>query len=261
MLAAYLDESGGTDTTVLVIAGCLSTTQRWTRYERDWRKALNEFGIQFFHMREAAHLQGQFKGWSTRRRDALLKRLVYLIKESAPTLVSVAVDVAGYRELLPIIKGARPYSDSPFFIAFQSTLSNLVDAARQGKQEEKVALVFDHNADYARPALSLYSKFKEWGYPFADGLGPISFADDKDVTPLQAADLIAWESLKYARETRDSRQRPMRASLASLTELEVVSKYWNRAQLLELKRGLETKLVSEKSFTELNPPGGTGITF
>src|SRR6266568_1718737 len=52
MLAAYLDESGGTDTAVLAVAGLISTASQWEKFTREWRTVLESEGVRTFHASE-----------------------------------------------------------------------------------------------------------------------------------------------------------------------------------------------------------------
>lgn len=63
MLNAYFDETGDEkDLNVKIagMAGCVAPAESWSAFEVKWQKALDNAGIQCFHMKEFAHSRGQF---------------------------------------------------------------------------------------------------------------------------------------------------------------------------------------------------------
>jgi hypothetical protein len=49
---AYLDDSGSPDDGIcLGVAGFVSRWDKWISFEEEWRGILNEYGVEYFHMR------------------------------------------------------------------------------------------------------------------------------------------------------------------------------------------------------------------
>ena len=57
---------------------------------------------------------------------------------------------------------------------------------------EKIDFIFDIQEDQEKPAKDLYGRIRKLE-PYASRGGSISYWDDKDFLPLQAADLVAWQ--------------------------------------------------------------------
>jgi hypothetical protein len=53
---------------------------KWLRLDKEWRKVLAEFQVPYFHMNELSpRLKGPYKLWPSARRDAFIRKLVWLL--------------------------------------------------------------------------------------------------------------------------------------------------------------------------------------
>ncbi len=82
MMEAYADDSGTGDPPVFLLAGFVGRAERWAEFSERWIEALRgRPRLKYFKMKEAAALEGQFKGWSESDRDKRLATLVDIIKD------------------------------------------------------------------------------------------------------------------------------------------------------------------------------------
>jgi hypothetical protein len=197
VLTAYFDESGSKSTSLVTIAGYIADERRWKRFEREWASTLKEYDVQYLHMKEYAHRRGEFKGWPERKRRALMSKLVWIIKSNVKFRVGVVVPCEAYK----LIVGLLDPNDtrlSPFWHCFQYCLRGVVEYCQKHKITDDIALVFDENNESSKHATGFYTAFKQSpNVPNRNQLVSLSFADDKKLTPLQAADLLAYEFNKY----------------------------------------------------------------
>ena len=63
-----------------------------------------------------------------------------------------------------------------------------------GLQQEGISVVFDRDFEFARPRLKLFEKLAKFYAEIHAKVAQISFADSRRFCPLQAADLLAWET-------------------------------------------------------------------
>jgi hypothetical protein len=85
-------------------------------------------------------------------------------------------------------------------VVVQRFLSGILAYCKKEGITDDVALVFDESNEPSRHAAGYYASLKESpGIENRHQLVSLSFADDKKVTPLQAADLLAYEFNKYHR--------------------------------------------------------------
>ncbi len=197
MLIAYFDESGGKDTPLVTMDGYLSDERRWKRFERQWAKALKEHGAHYLHMKEYAHCRGEFEGWPEYKRKALMSDLIWVIKSNVQFRVGAVVPCEVYKSTVRAID-PKDTRLSPFWLCFQTCLNGLAAYCQKHGIAEDIALVFDENKESSKHAAGFYTAFKAaTNVPNRSQLASLSFADDKKLTPLQAADLLAYEFNKY----------------------------------------------------------------
>ncbi len=81
-LAAYFDESGTHDSSpVVVVAGVVSSTKQWLKFDQRWCKALAEEKISVFHMTDFESSEEEFKGWAPEKKRPFIIRLLEIIKK------------------------------------------------------------------------------------------------------------------------------------------------------------------------------------
>lgn len=199
MLIAYFDESGSKDTPLVTMAGYLSDERRWKHFEREWAKALKEHGAKYFHMKEFAHFRGEFEGWTEGQRKALVQRLTWVITSNVQFRVGAVVPCEAFKQsvgsLEPNNKGL-----SPFWLCFLSCLKAISAYCQKHNITDDTALLFDENNESSQLATGFYTAFKQaTNVPNRSQFVSLSFGDDKIYTPLQAADLLAYELNKSHR--------------------------------------------------------------
>jgi len=88
---AYFDASGKQDHPETVVAGIVSPVHVWERYEVDWRLALCQFDVPYFHMKEFTASQGPYTAarWKSEGYRARFLGTLAVIVKSA-TLMTVA---------------------------------------------------------------------------------------------------------------------------------------------------------------------------
>lgn len=232
-LVAYVDESGSDDGSAFyVIAGFAATEARWQKFEREWRHALADAGLTYFHMVDAVQRRRAFEKWSTETRDRLLKRLIHIIKSNGLFAFGSAVTMADYRE---IVKEWPPTLrvESPYIFNFHIMVGRLLDAF----PGRRIRVICDENIFVRKQVTQYEAVLKSLSDKYRNGLGDVCFADDKQRLPLQAADLLAWETRRYVIDKQAKKQ--VRMSIRSLLDLESVSALWDRASLRAYIDGLK----------------------
>ena len=199
----YLDDSGGKDTGVVVFAGFVSTLRKWARFEREWKHVLAEYPeldhpqesprMSYLHMKEFMHDSRISEG----RREKIELHLAHIAQQSTLFYVSVAVEMSAYAEFQTIVKNVDYYGRSAYSFCFQSALGYIHNELSEQGYQENFSIVFDDGPQMVLIS-ELYNYIKNQNFGFSKRLESLSFKDDKVTPPLQAADMIAWESHKYA---------------------------------------------------------------
>jgi hypothetical protein len=196
MLVAYFDESGTQRGSACVsVAGYISTENRWAKFQQQWKKVLRDYDLEYFHMSEFESRYGPYKNWPQETRVSLLKRLIGVIHRNTIMPVGAAALIEGYEEVRRRFSaGIEPYG-----FCFTETLKSMAEWSKTLRRPEPIACVLEAGAGFGgqveeiRKSILKTESRKQY-YRIAS----ITFADKKDITPLQAADFLAYEAYKEA---------------------------------------------------------------
>ena len=213
-LIAYLDDSGsGGDSPYCVVAGYMATGNTWTKFSNAWQDALDkEPSIQYFKSTEAESLRGEFWGWEITDRNARVEKLVGVATRYGLTEVCVAVPIAAYNSTIKSTLSEKVRN--PYFMCVAGIMASF---SAYLPSDDRVSLVFDRQGSFEKFTVGVYGELKSLPR-FRDKILSVSHADDKCILPLQAADMIAWQTRRYLCVT-DERPRPTLASLLNLPGL------------------------------------------
>jgi hypothetical protein len=101
-ITAYFDASGNpNDTSVLSVAGIISTAGQWVSFSDQWNECLKYFGVSALHMKHFAHFKGEFESWKydEPRRRRFLSWLLEIIEGHALHTVAATVWMSDYQSV------------------------------------------------------------------------------------------------------------------------------------------------------------------
>ncbi|MGY4155651.1 hypothetical protein ACVINW_001493 [Bradyrhizobium sp. USDA 4461] len=208
----YFDESGDFDTPpgIFCISGYFIGIEAAEAMDREWKDVLDEYKIPFFHMVDCAHGNEFYADMSVDDRIDLVKRLIALIKTYTIEGFSIIAKSDTYH---PLRDAPDVYSDCAHACAL--AVQNFLHVNRA---EGNIAYVFEQGH---RDRTNGYNYIAKTIKRPKDSL---TFASKSDVRLLQAADILAWHTAKYAKDYSYARQagqepkRPPRKDFLSLME-------------------------------------------
>lgn len=199
MLSAYMDETGHSkdeQQRFVGIAGLIAPAASWEAFERKWKATLGSFKLPYFHMKEYAHSTQAFKGWEGNevKRQKLFGKLMLHIETAHPLPFGAIISMEDFRSFT---KEQQGYFRDPYFLCFQSLVAacSSILEFRKVPDEEKVALIFSDQGEFRHRALQIYKNVETATYYVRRSTPPI-FRDMREIVPLQAADIIAYEMHK-----------------------------------------------------------------
>jgi hypothetical protein len=205
ILKAHVDDSSSEqEDKLLVLAGYVHSADVWAQFSDDWQAILaTSPSIEYFKMREAENLSGQFLGWEPIAKNAKVHALADVIDKHAPWSIECSVSRRDYEN---IARPVRPYDlRFPYFDAFYALITKLAQWHSQLGLTVPVDFVFDEQGEIGAEAVIWYEHIKSMQPPNIRALlgsTPV-FKDDKQVLPLQAADMLAW----HIRRRKEARNR------------------------------------------------------
>ncbi len=216
MLKFFADDSGSNTNSkgVFVLYGYLMEEPRWEDFAERWDAQLKRpdfFPIDYFRMADAHAGDGAFAGVDAIFRKRKVKDLAEVIRDCNPVPIGCKLSWESYHK---IVKGnVHPTLDNPYAILFFQVLRNVTEIQRnivenlpvEIKEQilrehqteisiKPVDFIFDDQGPAGMKCLQwfgeLRSRFQE---PHRTVLSNTpQFKDDRDVVPLQAADMLAW---------------------------------------------------------------------
>ena len=215
MLKFYIDDSGSDirEDGVFVLAGYVMEEARWEDFAEKWYVQLRrDFPIDYCRMAEAKYRDGQFREMDEVFRQMKVRDLALVIEACHPTAIACQMKWDQYNE---IVKGNVNKSlDNPYAILFfQMMKSNSELQIECNKVHpfgfRPVDFIFDDQGPMTElQCLEWYLKLKEkLPEPHRTMLSNTpQFKDDRELTPLQAADMLAWHIRRvhqFPEENRD----------------------------------------------------------
>jgi Protein of unknown function (DUF3800) len=197
MLWAYFDESGEyqSDGTLrrLTLGGCIASFDNWQAFNQKWRSELDDEGIQVFHMADFEAREGEFprREWNEPRRRKLLGNLLSIINQH----VSIFVGFANFPIKFPEKKPMRAGYDR----LIARSMINATD--RPWGIDEEVSIVFACHPEFSSVRVLEYFEIIN---PDKNSES-CTVATPQTVLPLQAADLFAYELMKFSKPDRKNR--------------------------------------------------------
>lgn len=208
MLRAYLDDSGSdSKSQYYVLAGWVATVPAWESLTDDWQAALMLHPpLAYIKATEAYGMSGEFLGWGKDEISGRLAIFGEIVRKHVIAGGGAAVRKQDYEE---IIRGkVSKRFDSPYFVCFVSAITILVKHLDALGFKDKMDFVFDEDT-IERKVRPLFDGFKEWPWEFSDRLGSLDYRSDKEVLPLQSADLIAGIARRQLRKLASSETREL----------------------------------------------------
>jgi hypothetical protein len=210
---AYIDEAGVKNTDeIFVFAGFIDTAENWIGFDNDWRACLKERpSIKYFKMDEASGLSGQFTNWKFEARDAKLRSLFEVIRQHGKRsdICRATYFTTPFSVFHKKVTDDLPASTKRYSAAYLFGLILLMNAIEADLKErslnDHLEIIFDEHEIFGKRAQVLYpmlAEFAEKNYGEKYPPSPL-FGDDKEFTPLQLADMLAW-SLRRMWNGRDN---------------------------------------------------------
>lgn len=218
MLKCYADDSGsqpdahGSDGHVFALAGYIMHESRWEDFAEKWYAELKrDFAIDYCRMSDAEAGEGQFAGMREEFRKRKVKDLALVVQECNPTALVCIMKWSDYNA--EVQGKVDPRLDHPYAILFFQILKAIADLQikfdeAHGFGFHPVDFIFDEQGSVGLKCLQWYAALRErLPEPHRTIIGntPL-FKDDREVVPLQAADMLAWHvhrEYSHPEEQRD----------------------------------------------------------
>ena len=226
MLTACLDES--TNGPIFCVSGLLFDRRTVSTLNREWKKALQHFGVPHFHAVDCAHLRGAFQGRSRQSCDELYKQLIQILSNNARAAITVAVVPFWY----PFRKDRWGYTE--YTVCSYLCLQMMLAAADLLEHKQELRAFVEAGHANMKELDALVKSQRKAGWKEID---TFQFTDKNGFRGVQAADILAYEACKRLGEMAKSPSIPparkLRKSLGAI--ISGIDESVNRTALLDEK--------------------------
>lgn len=215
-LQAYIDDSQGDDSGIYVLAGYVSSAEKWAAFSREWEEllpwsVLQPDGRYRFKMSEMAkynrmdNLVAFYATIASHAEIGIACILDRKAQERVLDRITAAIAYPGRdAATLDLEYFKRPWRD-PFYLSFRMMMDSFHVARVQQPElvplDEVVDFYFDdtHQKKHIHAIWEDYLAERPQEFRSAYGREP-RFENDEEFLPLQAADFLAWWQREWAEE-------------------------------------------------------------
>jgi len=188
MLEGYFDESGSLEESpgIFCVAGYFVTTEAAKLMDAEWLDVISDYKIPFFHMVDCAPGNEWFADIEKDDRVELVKRLIALIKKYTLEGFAIFARADAYEQ--------PPESPDAYSYCAEACAQALQIFMKMHRVEGSIAYFFETgHANRGNAYNQIAQKIKR-------PIDTLTFAQKCRVRILQAADILAWQGTKYAKD-------------------------------------------------------------
>jgi hypothetical protein len=217
MLKCFVDDSGSHPRPdgKYVLAGYIMQEPRWEDFAEKWQAKLDQDPkIDYFHMADAHSGDGPFRDIRLEFREFKVAALANVIRDVFPPALAFFMSWESYNR---IIRGkVDPRLDNPYAVLFFKIMAGVSEIQKRydaagGFGFHPVDFIFDNQGVAGLQCLDWYYALRD-RVPEPDRTiiaNDPQFKDDRQLLPLQAADMLAWHIRRHWDYPNEDRRNVM----------------------------------------------------
>jgi Protein of unknown function (DUF3800) len=213
VLKAFFDESGHSASSSFVcMGGCIASLEAWSAFEKEWEYVLRKYEITCFHMNHFESNRREFKKWENEpaKHKGCLADLINIMNDHIDLYIGISANVEDH-------KLSPPPKNDPYFNCLTTCIDHIASYVSDLPGDQRIEVVFADNPEFGARVRRLYPKVRDASGMYGK-LATDTYGFPRDILPLQAADIVAYETNKeWQRQANDCR-RPMRWPFTQLIE-------------------------------------------
>jgi hypothetical protein len=220
----YFDESGThREAKLMTVAGYWFDAAQAGRFSRDWRKELDKIGISFAHMTDCALGYGEYKNLTLHQRIESEKRLIENIKRRTRFGFAVTIDPHLYARKMFGIAGAL----TCYSLCLMTLVNHIANFASVNGFKGRLNYIFEAGHASAKEANRYLEAIPAHGQAWVDitRYGSHRFEDKRSALPLQAADMLAWQTRHYLERRLAGHPKPRKDFVALVRRFDLTVEY------------------------------------
>ncbi len=208
MLKAYMDESGTHAGSPAVTVGLYVGKPRgWQAWTKDWNA--HKKPIRVYHAVDAHNRTGEFEGWERPARNEFVGNLLPVMARHPIMGVAVGIHLGAFDAAMKAHPELRDMFGTPYAACFQWAVQTLLTMMDEHGDTQRVAFFHECNDDQ-KDAEAAFAYIKAQKL-LNDRVVSLTFGGKEDYVPLQAADVLAYESNHLLRDPKKPTRMPWEA--------------------------------------------------
>lgn len=199
MIRCYCDDSGkesDAGNPIVCIAGYVAgDSPYWDSFAGAWGHLLLRHGISWLHMKDLMQDQDEYAPlkWDWRKKKSVLEDFINVIKLSQLIGFGVALDANAWRKVPKEV--TRTDGDAQQF-CFMRIMRMIVERMKIARPNDFVSVYFDCDKAFTPARFQRFIGIRDHDPEARRYFQSFSIAEPRVYSPLQAADLLAWQSRK-----------------------------------------------------------------
>jgi hypothetical protein len=182
-LQAYADDSLEAGR-VLVLAGYISTAEKWSAFSKEWEQGLT--------LRQSLPFKMSEIDLESEQQMEYVRYLYRVIEQHVDAQVGVAINCEELAKWVPEMD-VQQRLVNPYLLGHKAIINVTAQLQRQAGLTDKIDFIFDKRSEASKIQRGFDYYLTTLTPEFEEVTGnPPIFRDDKEFLPLQAADLLAW---------------------------------------------------------------------
>jgi hypothetical protein len=253
ILEFYCDESY--DSNIFTFGGFMAEEHEWTKLENKWNRRVKKAGVSRFHAAPLNCYDEEFESWrGTNKSKEFVVPLINIIKRRLLVGFSFAMILDDYEKYTS--QTVKDKLGTPYLCCFKHCIAmaaQLLDLP----PEDKIAVIIDRNPEELE-AVKLFYKIKDdSNVPYRHRLASCIPGGWEDYTPLQPADMIAYDTFKLLHDKHVRDKHEWRKSLKAIYDSKpLFGKYFDRECFESISKKIEGRpediiiVEDQNDFTE-----------
>jgi hypothetical protein len=195
---AFFDDTGNANdesSQVFGVVGLVAPSSAWHILQAQWEDVLECHKIESFHAVKFAHFREQFDGWTEYQRKELLSDLVRVVQARIDE-IAVVVSVVVMEDYKRLTETQKKRARSPYFVCANWCIIEALHHSEDRWKGKPVALVFDQGSKIVGELNDACSENRKY-HPLGSLCESVTRGDHRQISPIQVADLLAYETNKY----------------------------------------------------------------
>jgi hypothetical protein len=249
--AVYFDESYTHPPAprVYTVAGCLSTVFEWRKFQKEWLNQLKKENLSHFHMVDFQACKPPYGEWSREKRIKFLQSLHQTIHRRVYRSFVTTVNLDDFESLS---SEQQEVLGNPHVFAARSCMKLIGWWTAMNVMYNPLAYTFEQGSKHDKHLRRIFTEELREEDRSYFRIGSLTLADKRELAPLQAADVFAYEAMKeVARVLTPSNTRAARESGKNLNRRD--KDYWIYCEKTSLIQSYEDALLRRAAYPSNTP--------